>query len=122
MSDTIKSTNREHLALITGTGGNFTAVPLINFMNMIPDKTKRDIILEDNGQQNISNIWQNRQDSSSWSPLSPSRQRISKTTISKRKNSFFLLDKCVHIMVNSPAQKKKARCDKWASISSILKK
>ena len=36
--------------------GNYTEVPLINFMNMIPDVTKRQILLEDNGKNNLTNV------------------------------------------------------------------
>jgi hypothetical protein len=36
--------------------GNKTQVPLINFMNYIPDVTKKQILLEDNGRKNITNI------------------------------------------------------------------
>ena len=36
--------------------GNYKSIPLINFLNMIPDATKRQILLEDNGRKNITNI------------------------------------------------------------------
>ena len=54
--DIMKNTDREHMTPLTGAGGNYTSVPLINFINMIPEKTKRDMILENGGSKNISNI------------------------------------------------------------------
>ena len=56
MNNSIKNTDREHMKPLTGIGGNYTSVPLINFINMIPEKTKRDILLEDGGRKNISNV------------------------------------------------------------------
>jgi len=41
---------------LNNTKGNFSAVPLVNFLNIIPDITKRQILLEDNGKNNISNV------------------------------------------------------------------
>jgi hypothetical protein len=41
---------------LNNTKGNYTEVPLINFMNMIPDITKRQILLEDNGKNNLTNV------------------------------------------------------------------
>ena len=56
MNNSMKNTNREYMTPLTGTSGNYTSVPLINFINMIPEKTKRDILLEDGGKKNISNV------------------------------------------------------------------
>jgi hypothetical protein len=36
--------------------GNYEALPLINFINMIPDVTKKQILLEDNGKKNLTNV------------------------------------------------------------------
>ena len=36
--------------------GNHTQVPLINFLNYIPQITKKQILLEDNGKNNITNV------------------------------------------------------------------
>lgn len=36
--------------------GNYTSVPLINFLNYIPETTLKDIILEDNGRKNLTNV------------------------------------------------------------------
>jgi len=41
---------------LNNTKGNYSEVPLINFMNMIPDVTKRQILLEDNGKNNLTNV------------------------------------------------------------------
>ena len=56
ISNNMKNTDREHMTPLTGTVGNFTSVPLINFINMIPEQTKRDILVEDGGRKNISNV------------------------------------------------------------------
>jgi len=39
-----------------GPTSNKSAVPLINFLNYIPDMTQKEILLADNGNKNISNI------------------------------------------------------------------
>ena len=41
---------------ITNLKGNHIEVPLINYFNYIPDVTKKEILLANNGTQNISNI------------------------------------------------------------------
>jgi hypothetical protein len=41
---------------ITNMKGNHGALPLINFLNYIPDVTKKQILLEDNGRKNLTNI------------------------------------------------------------------
>ena len=41
---------------ITNMKGNHGALPLINFLNMIPDTTKKEILLEDNGRKNLTNV------------------------------------------------------------------
>jgi hypothetical protein len=56
MNNSMKNTNREHMKPLTGTSGNYTSVPLINFINMIPEITKKEILLEDGGRKNISNV------------------------------------------------------------------
>ena len=56
MRTEMKKTDREHNKPITNAGGNFNNVPLINFMNAIPEITKREILLADNGNKNMTNI------------------------------------------------------------------
>ena len=56
MRTEMKRTDREHNQPITNAGGNFNNVPLINFMNAIPEITKREILLADNGNKNMTNI------------------------------------------------------------------
>ena len=56
MRTEMKKTDREHNQPITNAGGNFNNVPLINFMNAIPEITKREILLADNGNKNMTNI------------------------------------------------------------------
>ena len=36
--------------------GNYTAVPLVNFLNFIPEVTLKEILLEDNGRKNLTNV------------------------------------------------------------------
>jgi hypothetical protein len=40
----------------TNIKGNYTAVPLINFLNYVPEVTLKEILLEDNGRKNLSNV------------------------------------------------------------------
>ena len=56
LDPTQRETTADNENVGMGTKGNGVSVPLINFMNFIPDTTLRDILLEDNGQQNITNI------------------------------------------------------------------
>ncbi len=42
--------------LMANPEGNFKAVPLANYMNYIPETTLRQIIIEDNGKRNLTNI------------------------------------------------------------------
>jgi hypothetical protein len=50
-------TNRQDTNYVyMGPASNKTSVPLINFLNYIPEITKKEILLADNGNQNISNI------------------------------------------------------------------
>ena len=46
----------EHKTHLVGTVGNHTTVPLINFLNYIPEVTMKQILLEDNGRKNLSNV------------------------------------------------------------------
>ena len=50
---TMRSTDNQHLGT---TKGNYNELPLMNFMNAIPDQTLKDIILEDNGRKNLGII------------------------------------------------------------------
>ena len=50
---TMRSNDNQHLGT---TKGNYNELPLMNFMNAIPDKTLKDIILEDNGRKNLGII------------------------------------------------------------------
>jgi hypothetical protein len=52
------TTQRETTAVQpkTNVKGNYTAVPLINFLNYVPEVTLKQILLEDNGKKNISNV------------------------------------------------------------------
>ena len=51
-------TNREMTedTQITNLKGNHTSVPLVNFFNYIPDTTKKQILLEDNGRKSLTNV------------------------------------------------------------------
>lgn len=52
------TTNRETTAVQPKTNikGNYTSVPLINFLNYVPEVTMKQILLEDNGRKNLTNI------------------------------------------------------------------
>jgi hypothetical protein len=50
-------TNRQDTNYVyMGPASNKTEVPLINFLNYVPEMTQKEILLADNGNQNISNI------------------------------------------------------------------
>jgi hypothetical protein len=40
----------------TNVSGNYKNVPLVNFLNYIPEPTLKQIVLEDNGRKNLSNV------------------------------------------------------------------
>jgi hypothetical protein len=52
-TDTQRSTNNEYIGT---TVGNYKEMPLVNFINAVPDTTLKEIILEDNGRKNIGII------------------------------------------------------------------
>lgn len=54
--NSMKTTDRERSNPITNINGNYKSVPFINFFNSIPETTKREILMSDNGNKNMSNI------------------------------------------------------------------
>ena len=56
LDPTQRETTADNENVGMGAKGNGVSVPLINFMNYIPDATLKQILLEDNGNQNITNI------------------------------------------------------------------
>jgi hypothetical protein len=41
---------------VTNITGNYKSVPLINFLNYIPDVTRKQIMIEDNGRKSLTNV------------------------------------------------------------------
>jgi hypothetical protein len=52
---TQRATTGDYTHLI-GTVGNHTTMPLINFLNYVPETTLKQLVLEDNGRKNLSNV------------------------------------------------------------------